>query len=285
VSVPAWWPAGPARVPRPRSAARARTAATRIPGGSTRWIYEIYRAAFRDSDGDGVGDLNGRPRSGLDYLEALGVDAIWIGTDVSLAPGRFSAMTSPDYPDRGSEVRSLADFDHLLAEGRGKTSHPAYCSTWCSTTPSDQHHWFLEAAALARLRRTMLLLLDDGMAGPAASPCRPNNWGESVRRLGPGSTCRAVQFYTTCSTGTAGILTGVIQGRARHFFRRDALSGWIAAFGRFPVSRPLTPALFEVCQLRGWTRHSAGTNPGDPPQRTSTHTFPRFTTYPAAAGR
>ena len=40
-------------------------------------IYEIYRRSFQDSDGDGIGDLNGI-RQRLDYLQKLGVDAIWI---------------------------------------------------------------------------------------------------------------------------------------------------------------------------------------------------------------
>ena len=56
-------------------------------------IYEIYPRSFQDSNGDGIGDLNGIT-SRLDYLKQLGVDAIWI-TPFFPRPMRISAMTSP----------------------------------------------------------------------------------------------------------------------------------------------------------------------------------------------
>jgi len=59
----------------PRGAARAHTAASLDPWWKHAVIYEIYPRSFQDSNGDGIGDLNGITQR-LDYLEALGVDAI-----------------------------------------------------------------------------------------------------------------------------------------------------------------------------------------------------------------
>src|SRR5258707_7086846 len=56
-------------------------------------IYEIYPRCFQDSDGDGVGDLNGIIQR-LDYLQQLGVDAIWL-TPIYPSPRQTSDMTSP----------------------------------------------------------------------------------------------------------------------------------------------------------------------------------------------
>ncbi len=56
-------------------------------------IYEIYPRSFQDSNGDGIGDLNGIT-SRLDYLQKLGVDAIWISPCYPLAAGGILAMTS-----------------------------------------------------------------------------------------------------------------------------------------------------------------------------------------------
>src|SRR2546430_10837164 len=61
----------------PRSDARVHTAANPDPWWRHAVIYEIYPRSFQDSNGDGIGDLNGITQR-LDYLQALGVDAIWI---------------------------------------------------------------------------------------------------------------------------------------------------------------------------------------------------------------
>src|SRR5215470_9681522 len=59
------------------------TAATSATAAAAKWwqnavVYEIYPRSFQDSNADGIGDLNGIAQR-LDYLQALGVDAIWIG--------------------------------------------------------------------------------------------------------------------------------------------------------------------------------------------------------------
>ena len=76
-------------------------------------IYQIYPRSFKDSNSDGIGDLRGI-RSKLDYLEWLGVDAIWISP---IFPSPMAdSVTSRDYTGIDPIFGTLADFDALLAE-------------------------------------------------------------------------------------------------------------------------------------------------------------------------
>src|SRR5258706_8639934 len=77
-------------------------------------IYEIYPRSFQDSNGDGIGDLNGITER-LDYLQALGVDAIWISPMYPSPQVDFGYDIS-DYQNVDPQYGSLADFDRLLAE-------------------------------------------------------------------------------------------------------------------------------------------------------------------------
>src|SRR2546430_17050712 len=100
----------------PRSDARAHSATNPDPWWKHAVIYEIYPRSFQDSNGDGIGDLDGITQR-LDYLQALGVDAIWIAPMYPSPQGDFgydiSHYQNPDPPDG-----SLAGFDHLVAEAR-----------------------------------------------------------------------------------------------------------------------------------------------------------------------
>src|SRR5579871_2756240 len=77
-------------------------------------IYEIYPRSFQDSNGDGIGDLNGIEQR-LGYLEALGVDAIWIAPMYPSPQVDFGYDIS-NYQAVDPQYGTLADFDHLLAE-------------------------------------------------------------------------------------------------------------------------------------------------------------------------
>src|ERR1700729_2733390 len=74
-------------------------------------IYEIYPRSFQDSNGDGVGDLNGIA-SRLDYLEKLGVDAIWIAPMYPTPQVDFGYDVS-DYENVDPQYGTLKDFDRL----------------------------------------------------------------------------------------------------------------------------------------------------------------------------
>jgi len=83
-------------------------------------IYEIYPRSFQDSNGDGIGDLNGIT-SRLDYLQKLGVDAIWISPCYPSPQVDFGYDIS-NYEGIDPQYGTMADFDHLVAEAKSTTS-------------------------------------------------------------------------------------------------------------------------------------------------------------------
>ncbi|MFW5773009.1 MAG: alpha-amylase family glycosyl hydrolase, partial [Phototrophicaceae bacterium] len=77
-------------------------------------IYQIYPRSFMDASGDGIGDLQG-VRSRLDYLQWLGVDAIWF-SPIFPSPMADFGYDVADYTDINPDYGTLDDFDQLLAE-------------------------------------------------------------------------------------------------------------------------------------------------------------------------
>ena len=105
-------------------------------------IYEIYPRSFQDSNGDGIGDLNGIAQR-LDYLEHLGVDAIWI-TPFYPSPQVDFGYDISNYRAVDPIYGTLADFDRLLAAaGR---HHIRIILDMVLNHTSDQHPWFIDAA-------------------------------------------------------------------------------------------------------------------------------------------
>ena len=105
-------------------------------------IYQIYPRSFQDTNGDGVGDLRGITAR-LDYLVALGVDAIWISPFYPSPMADFGYDVA-DYTGVDPLFGTLADFD---ASDRGGARARA-CKLILDFVPnhtSDQHPWFLES--------------------------------------------------------------------------------------------------------------------------------------------
>ena len=75
-------------------------------------IYQIYPRSFKDSDGDGVGDLQGII-SKLEYIKSLGVDAVWLNPIFS-SPNDDNGYDISDYKNIMSEFGAMNDFDELL---------------------------------------------------------------------------------------------------------------------------------------------------------------------------
>src|SRR5271169_1165426 len=120
---------------------------TTAPSSDSIWwkhavIYEIYPRSFQDSNGDGVGDLNGIA-SRLDYLQALGVDAIWISPMYPSPQVDFGYDIS-DYENVDPQYGTLKDFDRLLAEAKKRNIRVILDMVLNHT--SDKHKWFIESA-------------------------------------------------------------------------------------------------------------------------------------------
>ena len=79
-------------------------------------IYQIYPKSFQDSNGDGIGDLNGI-LSRLDYLERLGADAIWL-SPVCRSPQDDNGYDISDYQDIDSMFGSIEDMERLIREAK-----------------------------------------------------------------------------------------------------------------------------------------------------------------------
>jgi alpha-glucosidase len=135
-------------------------------------IYEIYLRSFQDSNGDGVGDLNGIVQR-LDYLESLGVDAIWI-TPLYPSPQVDAGYDISDYRAIDPCYGTLADFDRLIAEA-GKRGIRVLLDMVLNHT-SDQHPWFLEAARSRTSPWHELYVWSDGRTDASGRRVPPNNW-------------------------------------------------------------------------------------------------------------
>ncbi|SEU26053.1 alpha-glucosidase [Paenibacillus sp. NFR01] len=104
-------------------------------------IYQIYPRSFQDSDGDGVGDLRGIINR-LDYLEQLGITAIWL-SPVYKSPNDDNGYDISDYQDIMDEFGTMADMDELIAEAKARNIRIIMDLVVNHT--SDEHPWFIEA--------------------------------------------------------------------------------------------------------------------------------------------
>ena len=135
-------------------------------------IYEIYPRSFQDSDGDGTGDLNGITQR-LDYLQDLGVDAIWIAPIYPSPQVDFGYDVS-DYEAVDPLYGTLADFERLLAEARRRNIRVILDMVLNHT--SNQHPWFIDASRTRDSRYHDFYVWSDGKLDAAGHPQPPNNW-------------------------------------------------------------------------------------------------------------
>jgi alpha-glucosidase len=104
-------------------------------------IYQVYPRSFQDSNGDGIGDLNGIAGR-LDHLVGLGVDAMWI-SPIFLSPMADFGYDVADHRAVDPIFGSLADFDRLLAAAHAKGLR--IILDFVPNHTSDQHPWFVES--------------------------------------------------------------------------------------------------------------------------------------------
>lgn len=104
-------------------------------------VYQIYPRSFKDSNGDGIGDLRGIIEE-LDYLEKLGIGAIWL-SPVYQSPNDDNGYDISDYEAIMTEFGTMEDMDELLAQAN-KRNIKIVMDLVVNHT-SDEHNWFIEA--------------------------------------------------------------------------------------------------------------------------------------------
>ena len=104
-------------------------------------VYQIYPRSFCDSNGDGIGDLNGIT-SRLDYLKKLGVDVLWL-SPVYQSPGDDNGYDISDYRAINPEFGTMEDFDRMLSEAHSRGIRIVMDLVVNHT--SDEHVWFRES--------------------------------------------------------------------------------------------------------------------------------------------
>lgn len=130
-------------------------------------IYQVYPRSFKDSDGDGIGDLNGII-SKLDYFTELGIDAIWL-SPVYDSPNDDNGYDIRDYYAIQKEFGTMEDFDRLLNEAHSRGIKVIMDLVINHT--SDEHAWFQDALNNPDSEyRDYYLFKKSGDGGP------PNNW-------------------------------------------------------------------------------------------------------------
>jgi alpha-glucosidase len=131
-------------------------------------VYQVYPRSFQDSNGDGIGDLNGIRRR-LDYLSWLGVDAIWI-SPIFPSPMADFGYDVADYCGIDPIFGTLDDFDRLVEEAHAKGLK--LILDFVPNHTSDQHPWFQESrSSRTNPKRDWYIWRD-----PAPDGGLPNNW-------------------------------------------------------------------------------------------------------------
>lgn len=130
-------------------------------------VYQIYPVSFKDSNGDGIGDLKGII-SKLDYLQELGVDVLWL-SPIYKSPGHDNGYDISDYCDIMEQFGTMDDFDRLLQDIHSRGMKLMMDLVLNHT--SHKHPWFLESRqSKDNPKRDYYIWRQGKNGGP------PNNW-------------------------------------------------------------------------------------------------------------
>ncbi len=150
-------------------------------------FYQIYPRSFQDSDGDGVGDING-VIARLPYLKSLGVDAVWL-SPIFPSPMADFGYDISDYTGIDPLFGTMADFDALAT-----AVHESGLKIILDLVPnhtSDQHPWFIESRAVRAITRSgtgTSGAIRNLMAGRPTTGCRNSAAAPGNTTKPPGST-------------------------------------------------------------------------------------------------
>lgn len=129
--------------------------------------YQVYPRSFKDSNGDGIGDINGITEK-LDYLKDLGIDVIWI-SPIYDSPNDDNGYDISDYQNIMSDFGTMEDFDRLLIETHNRDMKLIMDLVVNHT--SDEHPWFIESKSSVDSEYRDWYIWQDGKEGK-----EPNNW-------------------------------------------------------------------------------------------------------------
>ncbi|WP_175638395.1 glycoside hydrolase family 13 protein [Metabacillus schmidteae] len=132
--------------------------------------YQVYPRSFNDSNGDGIGDLQGMIQK-LDYIKSLGIDVIWI-CPMYKSPNDDNGYDISDYQDIMDDFGTMQDFDQLLEEVH-KRDMKLIIDLVINHT-SDEHPWFIESSSSKDSPKRDWYIWRDGKGNK-----EPNNW-ESI---------------------------------------------------------------------------------------------------------
>ncbi|MET1248292.1 alpha,alpha-phosphotrehalase [Sporolactobacillus sp. STCC-11] len=131
-------------------------------------VYQIYPKSFKDTNGDGIGDINGIIEK-LDYLKKLGVDVLWL-TPMYRSPQKDNGYDISDYYNLQPEYGTMEELKHLFSEAHRRDLKIVMDSVVNHT--STEHRWFKEALRSSNSPyRNYYIWRDPGKDGGA-----PNNW-------------------------------------------------------------------------------------------------------------
>jgi oligo-1,6-glucosidase len=130
-------------------------------------VYQVYPRSFCDSNGDGIGDINGIT-SKLGYIKELGADVIWL-SPVYQSPMFDNGYDISDYQAINPEFGTMADFDLLLKKAHGLGLK--IVMDLVINHSSDQHPWFIESRSSKKNPKRDYYIWRDGKNGGP-----PNNW-------------------------------------------------------------------------------------------------------------
>ena len=133
-------------------------------------IYQIYPRSFKDSNGDGIGDIPGII-SKIDYIASLGVDAVWF-SPMYPTPNCDFGYDISDYTNINPEFGTMADFEQLVEQLHAKGIKVLMDLVINHT--SDQHKWFLESRKSKDNPYRDYYYWADGKGKNGKKP--PNNW-------------------------------------------------------------------------------------------------------------
>ncbi len=130
-------------------------------------IYQVYIRSFCDGNGDGNGDIAGL-LSKFDYIQSLGVDAIWL-SPIHPSPNRDWGYDVSDYTSVHHDYGTLKDFDVLVSAAHARGIRVILDEVLCHT--SDEHAWFRDSMDVTSPRKDWYVWAD-----PRDDGTPPNNW-------------------------------------------------------------------------------------------------------------